>query len=354
MSKPVSSYRAHLPAVLQADDLIGDFLLAFERILSDSGSTSPYLPKEEEIDDRNPHPPALEEVIRKIPAFFDPQQTPKTFLPWLAGWVALNLREEWEHETKRQFIQKIVPLYQKRGTKECLVEILKIYLESSGMFKAVSQQAKVYDQFEELPHYFQVELSLPTPDLKLYWRQVRIATAIIDQEKPAHTFYSLKILVPSMQLTGISYPLHLTKAGTVTIALQNIKTDATATAEQIRGALNISLKQRGRLEPLLRQHVTVRGQTLPDQILNHTISAADISKNSAWRVVLENLSDRPLTGEVRVEFTMNEGMNEEITETKTLIQEEFALSSGLKIITKENGLTLTGNTFLGTVAKQIE
>lgn len=351
MSKPVSSYRAHLPAVLQADDLIGDFLLAFERILSDSGSASRNLPQE--IDAHNSHPPALEEVISEIHAFLDPKQTPKSFLPWLAGWVALNLREEWETETKRQFIQKIVPLYQKRGTKECLVEILKIYLESSGLFREVSQQAKVYDQFDDLPHYFQVELTLPTPDPALYWRQVRIATAIIDQEKPAHTFYSLKILVPSMQLTGTFYPLHLTTAGTVTIALRNIRTDAAA--EQIREHFNISLKQQGRLEPLLRQRLPLQDQTLSDQRLNYTISAADIDKNSNLRVVLENLSDRPLTGEIHIEFTssINESMNEETSETKTLIQEKFILASGLKVIKLEaNGVN--GNTVLGTVAKQIE
>ena len=61
-------------------------------------------------------------------------------------------------------------------------------------------------EFEDVPHYFQVEmslgLSLRDPDFEARKeRRQRIAIAIIDQEKPAHTYYALRFRdVPTMQI----------------------------------------------------------------------------------------------------------------------------------------------------------
>ena len=48
-------------------------------------------------------------------------------MPWLAGWVALGLRADWTEAQKRDFLANIVPLYRRRGTKENLAELLRIY-----------------------------------------------------------------------------------------------------------------------------------------------------------------------------------------------------------------------------------
>ena len=148
------------------------------------------------ITAKTENPPGLEEVIAKIDNYFNPQETPEEFLPWLAGWVALSLREDWQEDVKKAFIQQIVGLYRLRGTKAGLIQILSIYLKNSGF----SEKVEVEDQFENLPNYFQVQLTLNTPDPEKYWRQAKIAQSIIDQQKPAQTFYSLKILVPTMRI----------------------------------------------------------------------------------------------------------------------------------------------------------
>ncbi|MFB2979724.1 phage tail protein [Microseira sp. BLCC-F43] len=51
-------------------------------------------------------------------------------MPWLASWVALSLRDNWQPDTKRKFIKKIVPFYRLRGTKEGLEQVLRLYLKS--------------------------------------------------------------------------------------------------------------------------------------------------------------------------------------------------------------------------------
>jgi len=193
-SNLVSSYLQYLPTILEEDPFMGRFLLAFEKILSGVKHLPSY---EKIIQGNSENVPGLEEIINRIETYFNPEETPEQFLPWLAGWVALSLRDDWEPSTKRAFITEIVKLYRIRGTKEGLALILKLYLVSSGF----GDKVEIFDQFDNFPNYFQVQLTLNDRDPEKYWRQSRIAKAIIDQEKPAHTFYSLKILVPTMQLT---------------------------------------------------------------------------------------------------------------------------------------------------------
>ncbi|MEY2831073.1 MAG: hypothetical protein RLZZ574_331, partial [Cyanobacteriota bacterium] len=193
-SELTSSYQQYLPAILQEDVFIGKFLLAFEKILSGLNETKENTSRTEKIL-------GLEEIINDIHRYFDPQKTPKEFLPWLAGWVALSLRDDWKEEVKKGFIQEIVGLYQLRGTKAGLKKILHIYLTNAGFGDNDSKNVEIFDQFDNFPNYFQVQLTLNDRDPDKYWRQAKIAKAIIDREKPAQTYYSLKILAPTMMLT---------------------------------------------------------------------------------------------------------------------------------------------------------
>jgi P2-related tail formation protein len=116
------------------------------------------------------------------------------FLPWLASWVTLSLRADWDEATRRSFIQQIVPLYQLRGTKAGLERMLELY---TGQLPAIE------DDFDQPAHFFQVRLTLTEADPELLQRQQQIARAIIDQEKPAHTFYALQVAVPTMRLVSL-------------------------------------------------------------------------------------------------------------------------------------------------------
>jgi phage tail-like protein len=146
--------------------------------------------------------PGLENVLDELYVYFLPQQSaalgdagqaPADFLPWLASWVALSLRNDWDETTQRQFISQMVTLYQQRGTLAGLQKLLNLY---TGL------PVTIYDQFDGLPYYFEVALTMTTSDPAARARQFQIAQSLIDQEKPAHTYYTLKIYAPTMRIVN--------------------------------------------------------------------------------------------------------------------------------------------------------
>jgi phage tail-like protein len=181
--QPVSSYLDHLPAIYRQDPFAGRFLLAFETVLSGAGGQGDQ--------------PGLETTIGGLADYLDPVTTRADFLPWLAGWVTLSLRADWDEQTQRSFIQQIVPLYRLRGTRAGLLRMLALY---------TGEPVEIYDAFDGLPYFFEVRLTLSEADPALLQAKQQIARAIIDQEKPAHTFYALQIAVPTMRL--VSEALH--------------------------------------------------------------------------------------------------------------------------------------------------
>ncbi|MBD2184296.1 phage tail protein I [Aerosakkonema funiforme] len=184
----ISSYLQYLPYLQQSDKFLGHFLLAIERILSG------FTPKDS--DDIMPNQLGLEEYIDRIHTYFNPGLSteesgtaPADFLPWLASWVAASLQEEWDENFQRKFISNIVPLYRLRGTKAGMKKILEIY---------TGEEVKIYE-FDRPAHYFQVEMTLSETAENLRRKQ-QIAKTILDLQKPAHTFYSFQVLVPTMQI----------------------------------------------------------------------------------------------------------------------------------------------------------
>jgi P2-related tail formation protein len=203
----LSSYLAYLPAIFQQSEenedataeplFLGRFLLAFEHLLS--GLDDEHIPGLLERVEGSKGKGGLERYFRPRPGRDqnDAFQAPEEFLPWLARWVALTLREEWDVEEQRRMISQIVPLYRLRGTKEGLSALLSIY---------TSGPVTIEDQFDDFPHFFRVQLELnesntsaPQDEIK---RKERIARAIIDQEKPAHTYYALNSKVRNTMQIG--------------------------------------------------------------------------------------------------------------------------------------------------------
>jgi len=173
-----SSYLDYLPAIFRQEPFVGQFLLAFETVLSGTASQ-----------------PGLETTIGGIASLFDPSATEADFLPWLAGWVTLSLHPDWDDQTRRSFIKQIVSLYKLRGTLPGLLQMLKLYTR---------EPVAIYDAFDDRPFFFEVQLTLSVADPALLQTTQQIARAIIDQEKPAHTYYALQIAVPTMRLVSLA------------------------------------------------------------------------------------------------------------------------------------------------------
>lgn len=194
MDKPRNWVAQFLPAVLQDESTpqFRAFLTAFTYVLRESPAEDPTWI-------------GFEQVLRGVDRYFtfqaaDPQQqTPDSFLPWLATWVALQQSTAVDL-TRRELLAQLVPLYHKRGTKAGLLTILSIFLPKFRIDiddhwdigeDGVRVQAGRY-----LTNYFQVLLEydasaqLSNDDLS---QAKQTAKAILYLEKPAHTFFALRI-----------------------------------------------------------------------------------------------------------------------------------------------------------------
>ncbi|NJM17723.1 MAG: phage tail protein [Richelia sp. RM2_1_2] len=345
--KSVSTYQQYLPAILQEDTVIGQFLLAFEAILSGEDTISNQA---QIITKDTQKPPGLEEIIDNIHLYFNPQQTPEEFLPWLAGWVALSLRNDWQVEVKRAFIQKIVGLYRLRGTKAGLIEILSIYLKNSGF----GEKVEVFDQFTNFPHYFQVQLTLNDRNPEKYWRQAKIAQAIIDQQKPAQTFYSLKILVPTMQLTKqsqVAYPFKLfesTQNQTFAIELKITPNQIdSAQIDQLAKQLVVQLQGNSKLITFSAPQTIIDNQSFS---VKYQLNYQHFRENlEGFNVKLSNRTDQVFTGNLAIKlyFYINE-----IEHTNTVLEQSINLSPILKICRINSAKEIIeGNTIFSQVSQ---
>lgn len=195
-----SSYLQNLPAIFSEDPFLGRFLLAFEQVLTG-------LPG---LAGREPVPSlGLEEIIATIATLFDPQETREEFLPWLASWVALGLRADLDELRQRDFIARVVSLYRLRGTKQGLEELVRIYTRLGATVNELHTPFQIgvhstigVDTLLDggAPHFFRVLIRLTTPDPEQIRQHRQVVTAIIDMEKPAHTYYELDVETPTLQI----------------------------------------------------------------------------------------------------------------------------------------------------------
>lgn len=184
-----SDYLNHLPAIYQNTAFIGQFLRAFQTLFDDMETL---------IGERL-------DYLKPEPLGDDPGQAPAEFLPWLAKWVVLTLREDWDEKTRRRFIRRVVPLYRLRGTKEGMTRLLQIYLGDASkpiIFDNRGRGNHPGFAYDPPAHFFQVQIRLNDSNPEVVWQKQRTIRAIIDQEKPAQTFYALQILLPAMHLVS--------------------------------------------------------------------------------------------------------------------------------------------------------
>jgi phage tail-like protein len=199
----MSGYQRYLPAFYHSDPFWARYLRPFEQIQS-SGAT---------VD--GTAVVGLEQIIDRLHQHFSPKDAPGPFLPWLAGWVALSLREDWDEDTRRALIKEIASLYPTRGTPAGLEAVLRLYLKASGpaplpkvaIIQPQALQVGVHSTVGRdtwvgggRPHHFivQVDFDSVTPSaLKL---RPGAVIDIVDREKPAHTYYDLQVLIPTMKV----------------------------------------------------------------------------------------------------------------------------------------------------------
>lgn len=187
-------YLQYLPALYDADELMGRFLMLFESF---------WGPLEQQID--------------QLADYFDPRTAPADLLPWLASWLDLVLDEHWPEDRRRQLLLAAIRLYRQRGTRRGLSEYLHLFTgEEPEIFEHRAKNFCLGDGTHlglgvalgqrNIPHTFTVTLRLPAlagSDEATVRQQEkerrRLVESIIEAEKPAHTTYTLRIITQEQQ-----------------------------------------------------------------------------------------------------------------------------------------------------------
>ena len=180
-----SSYLKYLPAIYADNDFMGRFLMIFEDVLG-----------------------PIESILDNLSYYFDPGTIPEELLPWLASWVNLVLDDTWPLERRRELVKSAVELYQLRGTRRGVKEYIQAY---TGVEPKIDEDFGGITLGESAqlgrnmvlgggggPYTFTVTLELEDPDLV----ELGQLKTIIEQEKPAHTSYTLQIVPKSSQNEG--------------------------------------------------------------------------------------------------------------------------------------------------------
>ncbi|HVP54604.1 MAG TPA: phage tail protein [Candidatus Eisenbacteria bacterium] len=222
---------SYLPAVFQEQPgaatgsplFLGRLLMAFEAILLGLNKSTPQESGElsqvvglEEILGGAVDSLTGKKLLEGVQRFFEPgagladsERVPTDFLPWLAGWVSLTLREDWDESRKRDFIARAVQLYRTRGTSSGVASFVEVYTglpveidEANEAFQIGVHSSVGVDTvlLGGEPFFFRVKLRLPNPDPVLFKQQTDIATSIIELQKPAHTSFSLEVETPQFRI----------------------------------------------------------------------------------------------------------------------------------------------------------
>lgn len=237
------TYLVRLPAIYQKPGVCADFLLRFLSLFESFYSET-------------------ESKIKSLPSLFDPAAAPAEYLPWLAGWLALQLDEDWDEATQRSAISDAFANYALRGTPAGLRKVLKQYAgvdaviqepimnaawwalpapeaacpsaaadpsqppswqagENSvlgfttmlapgpaqgavvGTSAVLDQSAVITDEDFGAPLFsdvaWQFSVQVSRGQLRCPEKLAEVI-AVLDQEKPAHTAYHLCVIEPSMRV----------------------------------------------------------------------------------------------------------------------------------------------------------
>jgi len=173
----------------------------------------------------------FEKRLDAISDYFDPLKTDPDFLPWMASWVSLVLRADWTVEQQRDVLAKIIPLYRKRGTREGLEEYLAIYAGEGvtirdelefqigghsqlgvdtvigghipafrvGVNSTVDAQTVILGGLS-LYDYFLVTVPFSEADANKIKKRLGDVEAVLEIEKPAHTFCKVIPWIPALRI----------------------------------------------------------------------------------------------------------------------------------------------------------
>jgi phage tail-like protein len=151
-----SRWLQYLPYVYSDHPFLGRYMLIFEDLFG-----------------------PLDQTIAHFDLFLDPHTAPESYLSILADWLGLVLDDRWPAERRRAILRSAVEMYDFRGTRKGLTQLLE----------ASTECAVDVAENTDGPHTFRVVITLPKgKDV-----DEQMVRHLIDTNKPAHTVYKLQI-----------------------------------------------------------------------------------------------------------------------------------------------------------------
>jgi phage tail-like protein len=92
-----------LPAILQEDGFLGRAIPAFDEVIAPVYST-----------------------LDNLEAYVRPEYAPADFLAWLAGWVDVEIDEQWSEEQRRRIVADAPMLHRRVGTAGGIRDALQL------------------------------------------------------------------------------------------------------------------------------------------------------------------------------------------------------------------------------------
>jgi len=145
------------------------------------------------------------EIVDNIEDIFIPRKS--EFLDWLASWYGVSFSSSVNKNTKRKLIYRLIELYKKRGTKEYLLEMVKILTGKNIEIRERKIPAYLEDEdilIDEEDFNIKIVFTVKilesfsdnSEEERLLVKKIR---NILDREKPAFTKYYIDSAVEKVQ-----------------------------------------------------------------------------------------------------------------------------------------------------------
>lgn len=181
------SWVEYLPKIYKQDKILVDFLYGFQLLLL----------KQKEIVDNSER-------------LLTPEISEQ--LDWLASWFGISFNTLVEDDSKRNFIYKILSLYNIRGTKKYLIELVKIIMDIEIIIKeryipnsVIQNEYDINDEFDIKKSFTVVIEKQFSDDKEIEKIKFNMLKKLVLKEKPAFTicFFEYEFLEEQVSLGDV-------------------------------------------------------------------------------------------------------------------------------------------------------
>lgn len=154
----------------------------------------------------------LDADIRNVARYFDPDVVEGEYLEWLAGWLDIEDSYLWPEDKLRLLVKNGMRLYQLRGTRRYVSEMVKLYTGQEPYIVEYSQvepflgdvgkTALLQELYGDNP--YRITLILGASALSSN-EEFKALLRIIDNARPAWTEVNLVVLKPYIFLNKYTY-----------------------------------------------------------------------------------------------------------------------------------------------------